>query len=100
MTEKKKGLPSQFTSKLHLVLVVFCCSAGSGSIHDDTSSMSYDKPYCRVAPYLVGMTLGFLLLYTREWKMSKVTFNIMLKRQCHEDFVRVCNSLKNSHFHK
>jgi len=46
--------------------------AGSGSIHDDTSSMSYDKPYCRIAPYLVGMTLGFLLLYTRDWKMSKV----------------------------
>lgn len=45
----------------------------------DEMSLIYVKPYCRIAPYLIGMTLGYLLLCKKDWKRSKVStyfFNV------------------------
>ena len=40
----------------------------------DFSSLVYEKPYCRIAPYLVGMVLGYLLIHSKDWRLpTKVT---------------------------
>jgi len=40
----------------------------------DTGSLIYEKPYCRIAPYLVGMVLGYLLIHSKDWRLpTKVT---------------------------
>ena len=37
-------------------------------------SLVYEKPYCRIAPYLVGMLLGYLLIHSKDWRLpTKVT---------------------------
>jgi len=38
----------------------------------DPQSLVYEKPYCRIAPYLVGMMLGYLLLQTKDWNTSRL----------------------------
>ena len=35
----------------------------------DSQSLTYVKPYCRIAPYLVGMVLGYLLLHSKDWRL-------------------------------
>ena len=37
---------------------------------DDYQSLVYVKPYCRVAPYLVGMALGCLFHYKTKSLVS------------------------------
>ncbi|XP_020622131.1 nose resistant to fluoxetine protein 6-like [Orbicella faveolata] len=32
-------------------------------------SLVYEKPYCRIAPYLVGMVLGYLLIHSKDWRL-------------------------------
>ncbi|RMX37080.1 hypothetical protein pdam_00020043 [Pocillopora damicornis] len=39
----------------------------------DSSSLTYVKPYCRIAPYLVGMVLGYLLVHAKNWKLPSKT---------------------------
>lgn len=39
----------------------------------DSSSLTYVKPYCRIAPYLVGMLLGYLLVHAKNWKLPSKT---------------------------
>ena len=52
--------------------MTFCCRAAD--INVDASSLVYVKPYCRIAPYLVGMVLGYLLIHSKDWKLpTKVT---------------------------
>ena len=47
------------------------CSRAAGV---DSMSLTYVKPYCRIAPYLVGMVLGYLLVHAKDWKLrTKVT---------------------------
>ena len=41
---------------------------------DAMMSLTYEKPYCRIAPYLVGMVLGYLLIHSKDWRLhTKVT---------------------------
>ena len=41
----------------------------------DSLSLVYEKPYCRIAPYLVGMVLGYLLIHSKDWRLpTKVTY--------------------------
>lgn len=58
------------------VIVLFCCSAAG----IDSQSLIYEKPYCRIATYLVGMVLGYLLLHGKDWRpQKKVTFITRIK---------------------
>ena len=52
------------------LLWYFCCRAAGV----DFGSLVYEKPYCRIAPYLVGMVLGYLLIHSKDWRLpTKVT---------------------------
>uniref|UniRef100_T1J952 Nose resistant-to-fluoxetine protein N-terminal domain-containing protein n=1 Tax=Strigamia maritima TaxID=126957 RepID=T1J952_STRMM len=43
------------------------------SATDDSMNRIYDKPYCRIAPYLIGMICGYLLHKSKcEAKLNKV----------------------------
>lgn len=46
--------------------MLFCCRAAG----IDSQSLTYEKPYCRIAPYLVGMVLGYLLLHAKDWRLT------------------------------
>ncbi|XP_078365906.1 O-acyltransferase like protein-like isoform X2 [Oculina patagonica] len=35
----------------------------------DSGSLIYEKPYCRIAPYLVGMVLGYMLHHGKDWRL-------------------------------
>lgn len=39
---------------------------------NDAQSILYGKPYTRIASYLVGMVLGYVLQSGKSWKISKV----------------------------
>ena len=45
---------------------LFCCRAAG----IDSQSLTYEKPYCRIAPYLVGMVLGYLLHHAKDWRLT------------------------------
>jgi len=49
-----------------ICLVLFCCRAAG----IDSQSLTYEKPYCRIAPYLVGMLLGYLLHNAKDWRLT------------------------------
>ena len=52
-----------------LIWYFYCRAAGV-----DFMSLVYEKPYCRIAPYLVGMVLGYLLIHSKDWRLpTKVT---------------------------
>lgn len=46
--------------------MLFCCRAAG----IDSQSLTYEKPYCRIGPYLVGMVLGYLLLHAKDWRLT------------------------------
>ncbi|CAH3118340.1 unnamed protein product [Pocillopora meandrina] len=52
--------------------------------HVDSMSLTYEKPYCRISPYLVGMVTGYLLLHAKDWRLpSKVqTYLINMAGWC------------------
>ena len=47
------------------LLWYFCCRAAGV----DFGSLVYEKPYCRIAPYLVGVVLGYLLIQSKDWRL-------------------------------
>ena len=52
--------------------MTICCRAGQAG--PDSGSLIYVKPYCRIAPYLVGMVVGYLLIHSKDWRLpTKVT---------------------------
>ena len=58
------------TSKVRIIIATFCCRDPGV----DFESLIYVKPYCRIAPYLVGMVLGYLLIHSKDWRLpTKVT---------------------------
>ena len=60
------------TSKMKIIIVISCYRAPG----PDSGSLVYVKPYCRIAPYLVGMVLGYLLNHSKDWRLpTKVTEN-------------------------
>ena len=38
-------------------------------------SLTYEKPYCRISPYLVGMVTGYLLLHAKDWRLPRKVRN-------------------------
>ena len=38
-------------------------------------SLTYEKPYCRISPYLVGMVTGYLLLHVKDWRLPRKVRN-------------------------
>ena len=55
------------------IIIVISCYRAPGP---DSGSLVYVKPYCRIAPYLVGMVLGYLLNHSKDWRLpTKVTEN-------------------------
>ena len=62
----------QFEKYVEFQHAAVCCCRARGA---DPQSLVYEKPYCRIAPYLVGMMLGYLLLQTKDWNTSRVRCN-------------------------
>ena len=61
--------PHPAPAKYEDTCMLFCFRAAG----IDSQSLTYEKPYCRIAPYLVGMVLGYLLLHAKDWRLpSKV----------------------------
>ena len=49
----------------------FYCHHREPNEHD-AQSILYEKPYTRIASYLVGMVLGYVLHSVKSWNTSKV----------------------------
>ena len=45
-------------------MIFYCRPAGV-----DSGSLVYEKSYCRIAPYLVGMVVGYLLIHSKDWRL-------------------------------
>ena len=39
---------------------------------DDSVIDVYFKTYCRIPPYVMGMVLGYVIYFSKEFKLSKV----------------------------